>query len=104
MTDEPKWKFVPTAPTADALAEATPMENPTEFVMSSEPLVYYKEPERTYPTPAGVAPGYLVLRSHWFGARVANCAMLHDGEGRFVVDVDEDTWQDAEIVDNSPEA
>lgn len=103
--DSPKWKFIPTigAASADAIAEAMPLDDQPEFVESSNPITFYKEPERTEPPAAGVSPGYLVARAEWLetGARVAKCAMLHDGEGKFVVDVDTETWQDATIVDDT---
>lgn len=53
-------------------------------------LTYYREPDE--PRPAGVSPGYLVLRSGGV-TEVANFAMIHDGEGRWVGDVDQDSWR-----------
>jgi hypothetical protein len=63
-------------------------------------LHYYPESEPE-PTPAGVTSGYVVLRrGDEMTAEVATAAMLHDGEGRWALDIDKDSWRRTEIVED----
>lgn len=63
-------------------------------------LTYYVE--EPVP-PAGVSTGYLVIQYGTDLAEVATVAMIHDGEGRWVGDVDKDSWQLATIREGEPE-
>ena len=56
-------------------------------------LTFYREEQR----PAGVSPGYLVLSRFGQAVEVANIAMLHDGEGNWVGDIEPDSWRRVEL-------
>jgi hypothetical protein len=62
-------------------------------------LTYYVEPQD--PPPAGVTPGYIVLRrGDEMTAEVANAATLHDGTGNAAIQIDHSTWRRTKIVDD----
>lgn len=64
-------------------------------------LTYYAEPPWE-PIPAGVQKGYLVVRNgDEATTEVADMALIHDGEGHAVGQIDHSTWRRAEIVDDS---
>jgi hypothetical protein len=102
----PKVRFYPEFMTGQPTIGARPM-TPEEqecdcgcMEYESDPaadLTFYAEPQ--HPKPAGVSPGYLVIRRGG-SAEVANMAMLHDGEGNAVGQIDHSTWRHAEIVED----
>lgn len=64
-------------------------------------LTFYREPTWP-PKDAGVEPGYLVIWSEGAAAcRVIPAALLHDGEGRFVTQIDQAGACDGTIADDS---
>lgn len=68
--------------------------------MSDVPdLDFYAEPPWE-PKPAGVQSGYLVIRcGDEMTAEVADMALIHDGEGNAVPQIEHGTWRHVEIVD-----
>jgi hypothetical protein len=102
--DDPKVRFTVNQPGM----QAQPMD-PGDFACdcgcedeitdpTTDDLTFYASPWE--PKAAGVQKGYLVLR---YGdsaeAEVADMALLHDGDGRAVGQIEQDTWRHMTIVE-----
>jgi hypothetical protein len=104
VTDNPKIRYYPPFTGSASSRPMTPEEQQCDCGCMDvergpvEDLTYYAEPIVRSPKEAGVEPGYIVIRSSDEPtAEVARAAMLHDGEGNAVVQIDHDSWQHGTI-------